>query len=89
MPVSLVRRIESSCSTACSSPGSLYARAGVADYWVLNLIDEVLEVYREPVRAESARYGWKYDSVSLLERNAVVTPLAAPRARIRVAALLP
>ena len=31
--------------------GGLYARAGIADYWVANLIDEVLEVYREPVRA--------------------------------------
>lgn len=67
--------------------GGLYARAGVADYWVLSLIDEVLEVYRGPVRAASARYGWTYDSVSLLRRNAVVTPLAAPSAPI--AALLP
>ena len=54
-----------------------------------NLIDEVLEVDREPVRAPSGRGGWKYDSVRLLRRNAIVTPLAAPRARIRVATLLP
>ena len=33
--------------------------------------------------------GWKYDSVRLLRRNAIVTPLAAPRARIRIEALLP
>jgi Uma2 family endonuclease len=65
--------------------GSLYARAGVADYWVVNLIEEVLEVYREPVLAPAGS-GWKYDSV---RSNASVTPLAAPRARIRVAALLP
>ncbi len=69
--------------------GGLYARAGIADYWVVNLIDEVLEVYREPVRAPSGQDVWKYDSVRLLRRNAVVTPLAAPRARIRIAALLP
>jgi len=56
---------------------------------VVNLIDEVLEVYREPVRAPSGRGDWKYDSVRLLRRNAIVTPLAAPRARIRVATLLP
>ena len=49
----------------------------------------VLEVYREPVRAPSGRGGWKYDSVRLLRRNAIVTPPAAPRARIRVATLLP
>ncbi len=52
-------------------------------------LDEVLEVYREPVRAPSGRGDWKYNSVRLLRRNAIVTPLAAPRARIRVAALLP
>ena len=68
--------------------GGLYARAGIADYWVVNLIDEVLEVYREPVRAPSGRGAWKYDSVRLLRRNAIVTPLAAPRARISVAAQL-
>jgi len=67
----------------------LYARAGIADYWVVNLIDGVLEVYRQPVRAPSRRYGWKYASVRLLKRNATVSPLAKPRARIRVAEVLP
>jgi len=27
-----------------------YARAGIADYWILKLGDRVLEVYREPPR---------------------------------------
>jgi Uma2 family endonuclease len=66
----------------------LYARAGIADYWVVNLLAEVLEVYRQPVPPRSGS-DWKYDSVRLLRRNATITPLAAPRARIRVAALLP
>lgn len=69
--------------------GGLYARAGIADYWIVNLVDEVLEVYREPVRAPSRRYGWKYGRVKLLRRGAKIGPLAAPRARIRVADLLP
>ncbi len=29
---------------------SLYARAGVADYWIVNLVDNVLEVYRRRQR---------------------------------------
>src|SRR5687768_16535808 len=29
--------------------GSLYARAGLADYWIVNLPDRRLEVYRGPV----------------------------------------
>ena len=69
--------------------GGLYARAGIADYWVVNLVDEVLEVYREPVRAPTLRFGRKYGSVQLLRRGATISPLAAPRRRIRVADLLP
>ena len=88
-PVLVVEVAETSLALDRLRKRGLYARAGIADYWVVNLIDEVLEVYREPVRAPSGRGAWKYDSVRLLRRNAIVTPLAAPRARISVAALLP
>jgi len=67
--------------------GALYARAGIEDYWVVHLRAGVLEVYREPICTPDGE--WRYNSVRLLRRGAVVTPLAAPRARIRVAALLP
>lgn len=87
-PVLVVEVAETSLALDRLRKGRLYARAGIADYWVVNLIDEVLEVYRAPVRA-SPGHDWKYDSVRLLRRHDVVTPLAAPRARIRVAALLP
>ena len=86
-PVLIVEVAESSLSLDRVRKGALYARAGIADYWVVNLKARVLEVYREPVQVGEDT--WKYDSVRLLRRNAVVTPLAAPRARIRVAALLP
>ena len=68
---------------------SLYARAGLADYWVVNLREEVLEVYRQPVRWPSSRHGWKYRSVRLVRRGATIAPLAAPQARIAIADLLP
>ena len=86
-PVLLVEVAETSLALDRRRKGALYARAGIADYWVVNLKAAVLEVYREPVRAADDE--WKYDSVRLLRRNALVTPLAAPRARIRVASLLP
>jgi len=88
-PVLIVEVAETSLGLDRLRKGGLYARAGIAEYWVVNLVDEALEVYRDPVRAPSGHGGWKYDSVGLLRRNAVVTPLAAPRARIRVASLLP
>jgi Uma2 family endonuclease len=88
-PVLVVEVADTSLILDRLRKGGLYARAGVPDYWIVNLVDEVLEVYRQPARASSRRYGGKYGSVRLLERNAVVSPLGAPRARVRVADLLP
>jgi Uma2 family endonuclease len=69
--------------------GSLYARAGLEDYWVLNLGRRHLEVYRDPVPSSQARYGWSYRTVRYYTADESVTPLAAPQARIAVADLLP
>ena len=85
----IVEVAESSLVRDRTFKARLYARAGVAEYWIVNLVDGVLEVYRQPSKTPSRRYGWKYGSVKLLKRGASVTPLAAPRAKIRVADLLP
>jgi len=66
-----------------------YARAGITDYWILNLGDRVLEVHREPARPGPARRNWGYLVIDTLSADATVTPLAAPAANIRVADLLP
>jgi Uma2 family endonuclease len=69
--------------------GSLYARAGLADYWIVNLVDRVLEVRREPVADPAAPFGWRYAAVERLGPEALVAPLARPDARVAVADLLP
>jgi Uma2 family endonuclease len=69
--------------------GGLYARAGIAEYWIVNLVDVVLEVYREPMPLSSAQQGWHYRWAQLLGREARASPLAAPTAQIAVANLLP
>jgi Uma2 family endonuclease len=61
----------------------------VPEYWILNLRDRVLEVYREPHPDASASHGWAYRSRQDLAAREHVTPLAAPTARIAVAELLP
>ena len=66
-----------------------YARARVADYWIVNLVDRVLEVHREPARPGPARARWGYVAIETLGPDATVTPLSAPSSRIRVADLLP
>jgi Uma2 family endonuclease len=69
--------------------GSLYARAGIVDYWVLNLADRGLEVYRDPGLSPEARYGWSYHTIHHYSVDTNVSPLAAPQVRIAVADLLP
>ena len=88
-PVLVVEVADTSLALDRLRKAGLYARAGIPDYWVVNLIDDTLEVYRDPVAAPDTLGEWAYASVRILRRRARVTPLAAPRARIRVAALLP
>jgi len=68
---------------------SLYARAGIRDYWIVNLVDRLLEVHRDPEPDPSAPYGWRYRSVTALAPPALVAPLAFTSSRIAVADLLP
>lgn len=67
---------------------SLYARARIAEYWIVNLIDRVLEIHRDPAPDPAAPHGWRYRSVSILAPPSVVTPVALPSARIRIADLV-
>jgi Uma2 family endonuclease len=69
--------------------GSLYARARLPEYWIVNLVDRVLEVHREPGPEAGAQYGWSYRVLLTLGPDEHVTPLAAPSARILVADFLP
>jgi Uma2 family endonuclease len=69
--------------------GSRYARAGIADYWIVNLLERRLEVYRDPVVDATAPAGWRYGRVLRLDPDARVSPLAAPGASVSVADLLP
>ena len=88
-PVLAVEVAESSLDFDRQQKSSLYARAGVADYWIVNLVDRVLEVYRDPEPDPSAPYGWRYRSITALAPPAVVAPLAFTSRRIAVADLLP
>lgn len=88
-PILVVEVSESSLTLDREHKGSLYARAGLADYWIVNLIDRVLEVHREPSPDRGTTFGWRYRSVEVLGREASVSPLALPGADIRVADLLP
>jgi Uma2 family endonuclease len=60
----------------------LYARQGIAEYWILNIRENGLEVYREPTIDG-------YKSIRAYERDHSIAPLGAPESPINVADLLP
>jgi len=88
-PALAIEVAQSSLGFDRQQKGSLYARAGVQDYWIVNLVDGVLEVYRDAAPDASAPYGWRYQSIQTLSPPALVTPLVLPSSSIPVAALLP
>ena len=58
-----------------------YGRAGVAEVWIVNLIDTTIEVYREP---HFTGYGGK----TIVRAGDTIAPLAFPDAAVDVAELL-
>jgi Uma2 family endonuclease len=80
---------ESSLQFDRQHKGSLYARAGIQDYWIVNLLERTLEVHRDPAPDPTAPFGWRYRSVRTLTPADVVSPLALPSVQIVVGDLLP
>ena len=56
------------------------AEAGIEEYWILNVVDVVLEVYRDPA-------GDHYATVTSHGTGATVTLHAFPDVQVRVADL--
>lgn len=75
---------ESSLAFDRGHKASVYARAGIPDYWIVNLVDGVLEIYREPAPDPGAPFGARYARREVLDPSRQVSPLAAPHARIQV-----
>lgn len=67
--------------------GSLYASARIADYWIVNLVQRQLEVYRDPIADSAQPFGFRYGSRTILNPGDTVKLLAAPGAAIAVADL--
>jgi Uma2 family endonuclease len=58
-----------------------YGRAGIKEVWIVNLVDEVIEVYREP-------HFTGYGSKTILQTGDTAQPLAFPDVSIKLAELL-
>ncbi|MGL6095484.1 MAG: Uma2 family endonuclease [Fimbriiglobus sp.] len=67
----------------------LYAAAGIADYWVLDVTGRQLLVHRNPRPEPTERFGHGYADVTTFGPDDTVTPLAVPGAAVRVGDMLP
>jgi Uma2 family endonuclease len=87
-PVLVVEIAETSLAFDRGEKASLYARGGIRDYWIVNLVDRVLEVFRDPEPDGTAPHGWGYRTCERLGPAAVVSLLALPSVRVAVSDLL-
>lgn len=77
--------VEVAASTAAydlTTKAGLYARAGIAEYWVLDITRRLLHVHRDP-----AGDGYRTVQAYLPEQS--LAPLSKPAATVAVADLLP
>jgi Uma2 family endonuclease len=91
-PTTALLIVEVSDTTLANDRGpkaSLYARSNIADYWIVNLIDSQLEVYRNPAHDPAQPYGYRYLDVTSIAGSNLVIPLLFPQARVPLADLLP
>ena len=60
----------------------IYAEAGVDDYWIVNLVDDVLEVFRDPEDGA-------YQTRLVLKPKSTISPISFPDLEIEVSDLIP
>ncbi len=81
-PLLVIEVADSSLEYDLGEKAALYAQAGVPEYWVVNLVERVLEVFREPENGS-------YQMRASLEQSSRVTPKAWPDLKVEVASLFP
>jgi Uma2 family endonuclease len=85
----IVEVAESSLAYDRDRKGPLYAAAGIQEYWLVNLPEHCLDVYRQPVPDAASFSGWRYQERLRLREGDQIAPLAAPEVVLAVGALLP
>ncbi|MGH7331288.1 MAG: Uma2 family endonuclease [Candidatus Rokuibacteriota bacterium] len=88
-PALVVEVAETSLEFDRDLKGGLYARAGLPEYWIINLRARCLEVHRTPGPDPTRPTGWRYHEIAVLVTADRVTPLALGAQSIAVADLLP
>jgi Uma2 family endonuclease len=79
--VLMIEVADSTLATDRRDKTSLYARYGIQEFWIVNVADSELEIYRQPRRDASAKYGFSYGFRQILGREEAVSPLEMPEFR--------
>jgi Uma2 family endonuclease len=87
--VLVVEVADSSLLTDTTTKAESYATAGVPDYWVIDLVNRQLLVFRDPQPLPAGLGATAYRTHLTLGPADTVAPLAAPQATVTVADLLP
>lgn len=66
---------------------AIYARAGIAEYWVVDIKNRELIVHRLPQPASGSRGKATYASVHRVGEGGSIAPLSAPKKPLKVASL--
>lgn len=85
----IVEVSDSTLSVDITTKAELYATAGVPEYWVIDLVNRQLHVFRGPSALPKGLGASAYRSKQTFESVDSIAPLAAPNAAITVADLLP
>ena len=80
---------DTTLTTDITEKAERYATAGVADYWVLDLVNRRLLVRRDPAPLPAGLGATAYRTQNTFGPTERVSPLSAPHASILVSDLLP
>ena len=87
--VLVIEVAESSLHYDRDRKGPLYAAAGIRDFWLVNLPEHRLDVYRHPIPDPQSFSAWRYRDCRSLQAGEQVSPLVAPEIVVPAAAVLP
>ncbi|WP_414754397.1 Uma2 family endonuclease [Anabaena sp. CCY 9910] len=78
----IIEVADSSLKLDCVTKSQAYSQAGITDYWVLDVINRQLQVFRQPTPQG-------YESKVVLAEDATIAPLEFPDLQIAVLDMLP
>ncbi|BAY10671.1 Uma2 family endonuclease [Calothrix sp. NIES-2098] len=78
----IIEVADSSLKLDCETKGKAYSKAGITDYWVLDVIGRQLHIFREPTEDG-------YQSEVILAEDRTISPLQFPDLQIAISEMLP